>query len=318
MGRNNPTVSIGLPVFNGENYLEEELDSILSQTYQDFELIISDNASTDKTQQICQAYATKDDRIRYYRNKINLGASKNFNRVFELSRGKYFMWAGHDDVHTPDFLSRCVSILDNYSSIILCYSKTGRINNHGKLIGNYGLIGRFDSQKPNERFGDLINMRYPNWIMIYGLIRSNSLINTQLFGDYIGVDIILLAEIALLGRMYEISDYLFFRREHPQAYTNKGFDSYQEKLDWWVKTKSTARFSFPYWKICLEYFKSVNKIPLKWSERLLCYKQIFRWLLREGWLFMFTDVALNVLANPRYKKPLGPIYKWLIQQRDID
>lgn len=318
MSRNNPTVSIGLPVFNGENYLEETLDSILSQTYQDFELIISDNASTDKTQRICQAYATKDDRIHYYRNKINLGASRNFNRVFELSRGKYFRWVSHDDVLAPEFLLRCVNVLDSDSSIVLCYSKAGCINEHSKLVGSYDYIGRFDSQKPNERFGDLISMRYPSWIIIFGLIRSNSLKNTQLFGDYIGVDRNLLAEIGLVGRMYEISDYLFFRREHAQAYTNKGFDNYQEKLDWWVKPKSAARLFFPYWKICLEYFKSVHRIPLKWSERLLCYKQIFKWLLREGWLLMCKDVAINLLAHSRYKKSFGPLYNWLIQKGGID
>jgi glycosyltransferase involved in cell wall biosynthesis len=87
-----PRVSIGLPVFNGEKYLAEALDSILSQTYRDFKLIISDNASTDRTEQICREYAAKDRRIRYYRNEKNIGAPKNFNRVFELSSGKYFRW----------------------------------------------------------------------------------------------------------------------------------------------------------------------------------------------------------------------------------
>src|SRR3989337_590294 len=128
MVANMPTVSIGLPVFNGEKYLRQALDSILAQTYQDFELIISDNASTDKTQQICREYVKKDSRIRYYRNKRNLGATRNHNRVFELSCGEYFKWASHDDLLAPEFLSRCVSVLDQDHSIVLCHSKTGRIN----------------------------------------------------------------------------------------------------------------------------------------------------------------------------------------------
>jgi glycosyltransferase involved in cell wall biosynthesis len=93
LGRDKPRLSIGMPVFNGEKYLKEALDSILAQTYSDFELLISDNASTDRTEQICREYAAKDRRIRYYRNEKNIGAPKNFNRVFELSSGKYFRWA---------------------------------------------------------------------------------------------------------------------------------------------------------------------------------------------------------------------------------
>src|SRR3974377_1117825 len=100
-----PKVSIGLPVYNGENYLRLAIDSILTQDYTDFELIISDNASADATQEICREYTARDCRIRYYRNKINIGASGNYNRVFELARGGLFKWAAHDDVHLPAFLS---------------------------------------------------------------------------------------------------------------------------------------------------------------------------------------------------------------------
>jgi len=114
-----PRVSIGLPVYNGENYLEEAIDSILAQTYKDFELIISDNASTDRTPDICQAYANKDPRIRYYRNEKNIGAAVNFNRVFELSSSEYFKWAAHDDIIAPDYISECIEILDNDDSIVL-------------------------------------------------------------------------------------------------------------------------------------------------------------------------------------------------------
>ena len=313
MTRDKPTVSIGLPVFNGENYLEEALNSILAQSYRDFELIISDNASTDRTQQICRAYAAKDNRIRYYRNKINVGASKNFNRVFELSTGKYFRWASHDDILAPDLLSECVEILDSNPSIVLCYSKTGQIDEHVKLVGSYTPNCRVYSEKPNERFGDLISMRFPSWVIIFGLMRSSALKNTQLFGDYIGVDRNLLAELALVGRFYELSDYLFFRRAHDQAYTNKRFISYHEQLDWWVKTSSRARLYFPNWRILREYVKSIKRIPLKWSERQLCYYQIFKWLLREGWVFLCWDIGINVVEHSKYKKWLAPLKKYFIQ-----
>ena len=103
-----PRVTIGLPVYNGEDFLESALDTLLAQTYTDFELVIADNASTDRTGEICRR-AARDARVRYHRNDENVGAMRNFNRVFELARGEYFMWAAHDDAHEPDYLRRCVS-----------------------------------------------------------------------------------------------------------------------------------------------------------------------------------------------------------------
>src|SRR3972149_8539793 len=97
MSKINPRVSVGLPVFNGEQFLRQALDSVLAQTYPGFELIISDNASTDRTQDICEAYATRDKRIQYYRQSKNVGGGRNYNFVFEVSNGEYFKWLAHDD-----------------------------------------------------------------------------------------------------------------------------------------------------------------------------------------------------------------------------
>lgn len=106
-----PRVSVGMPIYNGERFLKAAIESILAQTLTDFELIISDNGSTDQTQEICQAYATKDQRIRYYRSAQNFGASWNHNRVFELSTSEYFKWAACDDICKPEYLEQCVEIL---------------------------------------------------------------------------------------------------------------------------------------------------------------------------------------------------------------
>ena len=105
-------LTIGLPVYNGDNFLEECLESILAQTFRDFKLIISDNASTDRTESICRRFAENDPRVKYYRNEKNIGAAPNFNRVFELSNTEYFKWIAHDDVHKPDFVEQCVHILE--------------------------------------------------------------------------------------------------------------------------------------------------------------------------------------------------------------
>src|SRR3989304_6465989 len=118
-----PLVSVGLPVFNGNKYIEQAIDSILAQTYQNFELIISDNASNDRTQEICQAFVARDKRIKYFRNDKNLGAAPNFNNVFNLSSGKYFKWAAYDDLLAPDFLSRCIDVLESMPDVVLCFPK---------------------------------------------------------------------------------------------------------------------------------------------------------------------------------------------------
>ena len=280
-------VSIGLPVYDGGKYLEETLDSILAQTYSEFELVISDNASTDRTEQICRAYAAKDPRIRYYRNKRNLGASKNFNRVFRLSSGLYFKWAAHDDLLAPNYLEKCVEVLEKDSSTVLCHSKTAYIDENGEPIETPEYADRGDSQKPHERFGSQLSFFKPSW-KIFGLIRTDSLRKTSVMGAYIGGDRNLIAELSLIGRILEIPEFLFFARIHPQSYSyrfhreNRLLSNYDNRFIWWTENGQGAQSVFPHWKNCLEYFRAIGRAHLEWQERLLCYAEFFRWLVGEG------------------------------------
>ena len=107
-----PRLSIGLPVYNGENYLAESLDALLGQTYEDFELIISDNASTDGTADICHSYAKQDSRIRYIRQRQNIGCAPNHNYLVDEARGELFKWASDDDLYARDMIRLCVEALD--------------------------------------------------------------------------------------------------------------------------------------------------------------------------------------------------------------
>lgn len=111
-----PFVSIGMPVFNGEKYIHEAIDSLINQIHQNFELIISDNASTDKTEIICQKYALKDSRIRYIKQPRNIGALANFKYVLDGANGKYFMWAAADDVWSANWISSLLSVINNSNS----------------------------------------------------------------------------------------------------------------------------------------------------------------------------------------------------------
>ena len=280
MANHKPRVSIGLPVYNGERFLKEALDSILAQTFEDFELIISDNASTDGTQEICRAYVAQDRRIRYFRNQTNLGAAKNFNRVFELSSGEYFKWAACDDVCAPDFLLRCVEALDQEASVVLSYPRARHIDENGKILQNYDVKLNTDSLKLQERFYDLI--RVSHWcFQVFGVIRASTLKMTPLIGNYVASDRVLLVRLGLLGRFYEVSEYLFFRRRHPGQLTALPA-RYSYLHTGWYDSAKARRIVFPKWKIFSEYLTSIRQTPLSPSERAWCYLHMGRWLHGNG------------------------------------
>lgn len=206
-----PRLSIGLPVYNGESFLKAALDSILNQTYKDFELIISDNGSTDKTEDICRSYMLEDQRIRYYRNNNNLGAAWNFNRVFSLSNGQYFKWAAHDDVCANEFLERCVDVLERDLGVIVCFSKTMQIDEQGNIEKKRDHIDlpNLSSSRSDKRFHDIIINRH-GCESVFGVIRTSVLRKTPLIGNYIASDRVLLALLSIYGRFYELPEYLFF------------------------------------------------------------------------------------------------------------
>jgi len=218
-----PRVSIGLPVYNGDRYLSGALDVILAQTFEDYELIISDNASTDGTAEICQEYAARDKRIRYYRNEKNLGAAKNFNRVFELSTAPYFKWAAVDDLIAPDFVARCIEALECEPRAVLAYTRAKYIDREGGVIESSqqdlprhvdwrpGPVARF--RQLLDGFGADGGASAP--MFWYGVIRADLLKGTRLMGGYFASDLVLLSELIVLGEFIEVPEFLFFIRLHP-------------------------------------------------------------------------------------------------------
>ncbi len=282
-------LSIGLPVYNGENFIREALDSILNQTFQDFELIISDNASTDKTEEICREYVARDSRIRYYRNTNNLGGSPNFNRTFELSRGEYFKWAAHDDILAPNFLEKCIQVLDENPGVVLCHSQVSIIDENRQFLKNYELHLHADSPKPHKRFHALMakHLCYP----CFGVIRSSALKKTPLFGSYGAADAILLLRLGLLGKFYEIPEYLFFARSHAKHSLKNLFPDYlsftQNNASFtlnmlpdfggyavWFDSSNTGKILFPHWRIFWEYLRSAWMGKMNLYQRLCCHISI--------------------------------------------
>ena len=268
-----PRVTIGLPVYNGQNYLEQAIRSILDQTYTDFRLIISDNASTDDTPRICEKYAQQDSRIELHRQTQNVGAAPNFNRVFELSNSEYFKWAAHDDALAPDFLKRCVERLDAEPRLTICHALAGRIDQHGEQVGTYDNQLPLAARRPSERF--LRALWVDHFTEIWGVMRSSTLRQTSLMGSFVGSDRNLLLEMLLLGEIEYVPQHLFFRRSHPGCYCDSQ-QTHSDRLRWFDPTKNHhawASVSIRTWN----YFRALSRSPIGTKERLRCVQHLLHW-----------------------------------------
>lgn len=285
-------MSIGMPVHNGAEFLNDAVDSILSQSFEDFELIISDNASSDQTADICIDYARRDSRVRYERVDTNQGAARNFNRVFHLSSGKYFKWAAHDDICHPDFFARCLSIMESDPRVVLCYPKTKVIDAEGLVLSKYDLKRRLQADNPVMRFHDLL-LRHVNCFEIFGVIRTAILRKTRLIENFSGSDRVLLAELALLGPFHEVSEFLFFRRHHAmsasQAYNTRDVIA-------WFDPARKAKVTLPAWRIMIENAISVSRTPLTYIDRIACYFVIAKWACRS-WKGLASDVIIAIIES---------------------
>lgn len=269
-------VSIGLPVYNGENYLASTLNSLLAQTYGDFEVVVCDNASTDGTQDICREFAARDRRVRYFRNPHNIGAAPNHNRCFELSRGEYFKWSAHDDLCAPTFLEKCVAALDRDPTAVLSCPEILYIDAAGEVVGEspYNRALATGSLLPEERFCSLLLGGCMNF-QIFGLMRAAALRRTPLQGGYDAADQVLLARMALLGRFHEIPEGLLFYRLHAGQSINLGHDPVAYSV--WFDPANEGRILFPHWRYFAEYWKALREADLSLRARARCYVELTRW-----------------------------------------
>jgi glycosyltransferase involved in cell wall biosynthesis len=258
-----PLVSIGLPVLNGARYLGEALDSLLTQTFEDFELVISDNASTDATEEICRSYAARDARVRYRRSACNLGAGKNFRVVFELARGVYFKWATYDDRCAPTFLARCLAALRSDPRGVLAYPKTTIIDATGAVGEPYEDRLHLQSPRASERYRALFE-RLGLSNAIYGVMPARVLARTPLLGGYPGADVALLADLALRGRFCEVDERLFFRRFHAACSSCNRAEEAQAAF---YDPAQRGRPALATWRHHAACVRSMLSVPLSPAER---------------------------------------------------
>lgn len=294
MSPTNQLVSIGIPVYNGERYLEETIKSILSQTYTDFELLICDNGSTDATQEICKKYASQDKRIKYHRNAKNLGAAPNYNLVFELSSGEYFKWADYDDLLAPDFISKGVEVLDTNPDVAACYPRATFIDENGDFIKDYDPEPDASSPKPHVRFGRLLLDHDHRLAQASGLIRASVLRRTILHGSYPCSDEVLLAHLGLLGRYYEIPDRLFHLRMHPYMSSQGALASERVRVSFF-DTSLRGKVVLLKWEYLKNCLIAINDSPISFYQRLSCYTYVVRWAFKkQNFRSLVKDMLLGL------------------------
>lgn len=271
-----PRLTVGLPVYNGEKYLAESLEALLGQSYEDFELIISDNASTDGTADICRRYGEQDSRIRYIRQSRNIGCAPNHNFVVKEARGELFKWASDDDLYARDMLGCCVDALDRYPHVVLANSWTAMIDSSGAITKALEYpVATADPRAP-ERFR---SMMFDGWFDDIGGVIRTKVLHRMPLNSYHLADRSLTTEIGLHGPFYQVPDWLYFRRDHPER---------AERAHLTVRTWCTNldprradRLRHPTVRLYTEYVwgyvAAIRRAPLSPADRRECYRYLAQW-----------------------------------------
>lgn len=293
MERRNPTVSIGMPVYNGERYIGDAIRCHLDQTFEDIEIIVSDNASTDGTADVIAELAAKDSRIRFIQQPFNIGANRNYNAVLASSTGEFFRWAAHDDVVLPTYLEKCVALLRDDPRVTMAHCRGVVIDGNGdpyipfggRLVSREGMTMPFpedprfmefaSSERPRDRFRS-VAFHYRLGDIFYGLGRRSAWKKTRGQLPFYGADKIIIAEMALQGPFAQVPEQLFHHRFHQAAST-------------WMKAWSARSLwsdpsAMPGWhprEMFSSYAQAIRAADISETEKLWCMAYLVRKGLRS-------------------------------------
>jgi glycosyltransferase involved in cell wall biosynthesis len=284
-------LTIGMPVYNGERFLPKALDSLLGQTFSDFQILLSDNASTDGTQEIGNEYAARDRRIVYSRNERNMGAGWNYLHVYQLATGKYYKQAAHDDFCEPTFLETCIRVLEQDEETVVAHTKTRIVDPDGTLIENYECPLRADDADPVVRFSDLVLINH-RCFPIFGVHRRSALDRLPPMGSFPHADGVLLAQLGLIGRFYESPERLFINTKHAgqSSYTVSSRSISRKfrltgkvgrlpSMEWWSPNRK-REITFPECHILDEYRRSIARSSLTPTQKARAYGVLIHWAAR--------------------------------------
>jgi glycosyltransferase involved in cell wall biosynthesis len=286
-----PRLTVGVPVFDGERYLGETLEALLTQDYRDLVVVVSDNASTDGTRQVCEAFAARDPRVEYYREETNRGGAWNFTRVLELARTELFAWNAADDVAAPGHLARCVAALDAHPEAPLAYDRVRLIGPDSAVIGELGDADLdLTAPLPSARLEHFLVRQAVH--IEYGVWRTEFLRGIGGEPEIRGGDVVLGARLLLRAPAIKVPEQLFCSRRHPEQ------GSMLEGLALVQENHPDARFrlTFPQTRILVELVRSVLAAPLPARERRRCLRAVVRgWALPRRRSYA-SDVKQNLLA----------------------
>jgi Glycosyl transferase family 2 len=310
-----PRLSIGLPVYNGERFLPQALECLLAQTFGDYEIVIGDNASTDRTQEICQDYVRRDRRLRYVRHEHNLGAVANFNRVFHLSTAPLFKWTAHDDLHRETYLETCIRLLDQNPGVVLAHSGTAFVDDRAQPFPFHARSGVYIDPRTGTRqkadspeVGDSASPAARFWQVLagacwgthsFGVIRREALLKTRLLPNFAGSDRVLLGELALLGRFKSSQETLFLRRLSP----NGSWTLSREELKGYLSTGGEAYNRRA--RQLEAYFSAPRGKPIGRLDKLICTTMVAAHCVRIGGRLLTRKDARDTKERSAWRHPVA-------------
>ncbi|WP_345201229.1 glycosyltransferase family 2 protein [Fodinibacter luteus] len=271
-----PAVTLGLPVHNGERYLRLSLDSLLAQTFTDFELIISDNASTDGTAEICREYAAHDRRIRYVRQPTNIGAGPNHNILPPMARAPYFKWASHDDVYDTELLRKCMEVFRMHPDATLVHCWDARIDPEGNRLPERPYTLDTANPSPAARLRSLLHTDGGD--DFYGVIRTDVLRRLGPHGSYFNADRVFVAGLSLYGPFHQVPEVLYFRREHPNRLSRASTRDRAAGLDPLRRSRLRHPEVRLYGEYVAGYYRTIRRAPLSAADRWRCNVEVTRWV----------------------------------------
>lgn len=296
-----PRITVGLPVYNGQKYLEAAIESHLAQSFGDFELVISDNGSTDATGEICGRYAQLDARVKYLKSPINRGILWNHRRVLEPvdPSTPYFRWAGADDILEPGLLAAMVEVLDTRPEIEAVMPATKNIDEEGTVIRTMERSLNLESPDVFERARQILLANYQH-VIAYGLLRAPSLRRMRTGPHYIGWDPVFIWELALRGQVFQLVEPALLRRFHRGSISRVKTVKEMRK---WVEPGTSAGMNFPHWAWAYERTRSLLATPMNLGEKL----RITMFLMRTT-LWQRQQLARDITQATRRALKLSDEY----------
>jgi len=283
-------VSIGMPVYNGSEFIRKALDSLLNQTHKNFELIISDNQSTDNTEIIVQEYIKKDNRIRYIKRQKNEGAISNLNKVFSMANYDYFMWASHDDFWSKDYIEFCLDGFNLNNNIVLStvISSIVDSNSEDEIARDYGLdTTNINSIKKFISYRKYLRTFPGADCIFYGLFDRRSLLKVMPMQNVVASDHLLLSKLSLNGDFHRLHKNLFYKRDGGAC---ESINSIVES----IRLENKILTSFPY--LAREYF--FQKIIFKTNSIQLYEKVILSlWSINDYIDFRFYSRVMKLFSR---------------------